>query len=78
MSDEKGKMFGFEPPVVERPTKATFFGKPKAPVAICSVCKKESQIVDMQKYYNTPTEVYWLCPKCVWKRKIKETFSGKI
>jgi hypothetical protein len=60
------------------PTREEVFGKPKEPLGICARCKKEFKLELLQKYYRNPEEVYWLCPKCVFQRKVRQVFAARI
>ena len=71
-------IFEFEPPEPPKIKKSDVFGKPGQPLGRCNKCKKYYPIPEMQKFMPTPAESYWLCPKCAWKRRLKEKFSSSI
>jgi len=71
-------MFEFEAPDVKIPNRGDIFGKPKAPIAICMKCNKMFKLSEMQKYYTSPGQSFWLCSKCAWKKSIKEKFNSNI
>lgn len=71
-------MFEFKAPKIKKPTRSDIFGKPRAPIAVCSKCGKMFPVNEMQKYMPSPTQVFWTCSKCAWKMSMREKFSGRI
>ena len=62
----------------EIPSRGKIFGQPGKPLGICSKCKKSFQLDQMQKYYLDPQTCYWLCPKCVFKKRMREKFNPRL
>lgn len=49
-----------------------FFGKPKGVQIKCSVCGKFYPSGEVQAYVEEGRK-YWLCSKCSWKRKVRQS-----
>ena len=71
-------MFEFEPPKPPKIKRSKVFGRPEQPLGRCKRCKKYFPPTELQKFMPTPSESYWLCPKCFWKRRMKEKFSSSL
>lgn len=67
-----------EAPKVEYPRRTELFGKPGQPIGTCSKCKRNFPIAELQEIYFNPKESNWYCPKCMFRRKLKESFAPKL
>ena len=73
-------IIGFEAPKIKLPSKADVFGHPGKPIGICEKCRKMFPTNELQKYQPSPNESvsFWLCPRCAFKKRMREKFSGKL
>ena len=65
----------FEPPKFEKPV---IFKRPGPPIGTCSRCRRNFPLEELQEYYNNPTDKYWLCGKCRFRKEVRAKFSGKF
>lgn len=70
--------FPMRAPEVKRPTRADVFGPPGDPIGICQQCGKMFPKDQMQIYQPSPKEMFWLCPRCKFKKKMRETFNARL
>jgi len=63
---------------VRMPTRGEIYGHPTKPIGICLKCKKMFPTEQLQRYYINPEECYWLCPKCGFKKRMREKFSSRL
>lgn len=64
----------------DTPTRGKIFGEPGKPLGICSgrTCGKTFPLDQLQKYYLDPQTCYWLCPRCQFKKRMREKFNPRL
>lgn len=65
-------------PRVDKPTRAQVFGAPSEPIGICQKCGKMFPRDELQVYQPSPRHMFWLCPRCAFKKRMREMFDWRL